>query len=383
MVPRPGTPQHEITSPEGFDIYFFNDRSELAKLVANNTITTNKLSIGQLVNDLFDYYSHTFKWHTEVVSLRTPGGILSKREKKWTSAVQRTSKLQGNYKDRYLISIEDPFEITHNVGRPCFDSGAQAVKIEFQRASAILNELTHIDPENPSVIATPQIGAGVVDEAVGENDNDNDNDHDVNSDINADIDTIDSTNNEHNDVEPASSPITPTTPQLQPSTVAAPSSSLSLPSQPHSLPHPKTLEEAYALTMDKLLEPRAVSEKFHIEEEGRIQKERRVLIKMVRQGVTTGEMKAMMVAAANAAREARDDNNTTNNNSNNSSSSNNTRVNTNNKRDGNSNNFGAARSVYSGDHRSGRGDNRRGNRGKKEEKVEIDLEKYRGQIYDF
>jgi len=368
MAPRPGTPQYEITSPEGFDIYFFNDRAELAKLVANNAITINKLSIGQLINDFFDYYSHTFKWHTEVVSLRTRGGILSKQEKGWTSAVQRTSKLQGNYKDRYLIGIEDPFEITHNVGRPCFDSGAQAVKIEFQRASAIMNELTHIDPENPSVFAIPQPDTGAV-VAVDSKDNGND----INTDVNVDIDETNiTTTDADTDIELASSSLPPTTATTQ----AAPSPSLQQ-SEPQAKPQPKTLEEAYAFTMDKLLEPRGITEEFVREEKERVEKERRVLVKMVRQGVTTGEMKAMMITAAAVAREARDSNHNINNNNNNSSSSRGPRITrVLNRTLADRRKSGSSDGSNGGKHRQNEG-------GTNDKEVEIDLEKFRNQVHDF
>jgi terminal uridylyltransferase len=117
-----------------------------------------------------------FDWGRDVLSLRTPGGRLSKQEKGWTGArtvreVQETQLVQETkpaqqpnhpptsppvethaagqskapkapdvkeVRHRYLFAIEDPFETDHNVARTVMHSGIVSIRDEFRRAWNIL-----------------------------------------------------------------------------------------------------------------------------------------------------------------------------------------------------------------------------------------------------
>ncbi|KAL0428965.1 UNVERIFIED_CONTAM: UTP:RNA uridylyltransferase 1 [Sesamum radiatum] len=67
----------------------------------------NGESIAQLVWAFFHYWAYCHDYANDVISVRT-GSTLSKRAKDWTRRV-------GN--DRHLICIEDPFEVSHDLGR--------------------------------------------------------------------------------------------------------------------------------------------------------------------------------------------------------------------------------------------------------------------------
>lgn len=55
--------------------------------------------------------------------------VVSKREKDWTRRV-------GN--DRHLICIEDPFEISHDLGRVVDKYSIKVLREEFERAADIM-----------------------------------------------------------------------------------------------------------------------------------------------------------------------------------------------------------------------------------------------------
>ncbi|OVA00173.1 PAP/25A-associated [Macleaya cordata] len=96
----------------------------------------NKESIAQLVWAFFDYWAHRHDYANAVISVRT-GSIISKRAKEWTRRI-------GN--DRHLICIEDPFEISHDLGRVVDKFTIKTLREEFERAANIMQ----YDP-NPCV----------------------------------------------------------------------------------------------------------------------------------------------------------------------------------------------------------------------------------------
>uniref|UniRef100_K3WK66 CCHC-type domain-containing protein n=1 Tax=Globisporangium ultimum (strain ATCC 200006 / CBS 805.95 / DAOM BR144) TaxID=431595 RepID=K3WK66_GLOUD len=78
-------------------------------------------SVGALLLGFFQFYASQFNIEDEVVSVRT-GAPLSKATK-WSHSVP------------WRISIEDPFELTHDVGRVIFNRKGQGIlNFEFQRA---------------------------------------------------------------------------------------------------------------------------------------------------------------------------------------------------------------------------------------------------------
>jgi len=96
----------------------------------------NKETLGQLLSAFFYYWAFHHEYANSVISVRT-GGLLSKNEKDWTRRI-------GN--ERHLICIEDPFEISHDLGRVVDKHSIRVLKEEFQRAAEIMQD----DPD-PSV----------------------------------------------------------------------------------------------------------------------------------------------------------------------------------------------------------------------------------------
>ncbi|KAI9721032.1 MAG: hypothetical protein M1812_002512 [Candelaria pacifica] len=185
---------------EGYDIRFWRDEAQIASLAASGQLTENRSSLGVLLRGFFLYYAHQglfspgggFNWSQSVLSLRTPGGLLTKREKGWTGAKTtvdgkdvenrtgvgkekktdevktdkvnppNTQPADNNPKSieakeskdptpagkeirhRYLIAIEDPFETTHNVARTVTHFGICAVRDEFRRTVRILGRVGRI-----------------------------------------------------------------------------------------------------------------------------------------------------------------------------------------------------------------------------------------------
>jgi hypothetical protein len=115
-------------------------------------LSRNKESVGTLLRGFFEYFSHEgnhvvsggFHWGTDVLSLRTLGGLVPKRTKGWTGAkttIVQSSTTEQESKEirhRYLFAIEDPFEIEHNVARTVTHSGICAIRNEFRRAWRII-----------------------------------------------------------------------------------------------------------------------------------------------------------------------------------------------------------------------------------------------------
>ncbi|OIW18992.1 hypothetical protein TanjilG_31050 [Lupinus angustifolius] len=96
----------------------------------------NKETIAQLVWGFFYYWAYCHDYTNDVISVRT-GSIISKREKNWTRRI-------GN--DRHLICIEDPFEMSHDLGRVVDKHSIKVLREEFERAADIMQ----FDP-NPCV----------------------------------------------------------------------------------------------------------------------------------------------------------------------------------------------------------------------------------------
>ncbi|KAJ8466406.1 hypothetical protein OPV22_028958 [Ensete ventricosum] len=88
----------------------------------------NKESIARLLWGFFHYWAYHHDYTDAVISIRT-GSIISKRAKDWTRRI-------GN--DRHLICIEDPFDISHDLGRVVDKYSIKILREEFERAADIL-----------------------------------------------------------------------------------------------------------------------------------------------------------------------------------------------------------------------------------------------------
>jgi DNA polymerase sigma len=135
---------------DGFDCTFYTPAS-------NNAPNTD--SLARLVLLFFRYYAHEFCWAEHVVTVRS-GGVQRKKEKDWLEpddqeeldteadaeerggrdgdeeggAVERRSKKR----DHFLVAIEDPFEVSHNLGRVVDRGGFETLRYEFARCYHLL-----------------------------------------------------------------------------------------------------------------------------------------------------------------------------------------------------------------------------------------------------
>lgn len=133
----------------GYSVRFWRNEPEIIQAAQAGRLSHNRQSVGALLRGFFQFYASIspgynygprppqFYWTTEVLSLRTPGGIRTKQEKGWVSA---TTKITAEKKvtNRYLFAIEDPFELDHNVARTVTHRGIVAIRDEFRRAWRIL-----------------------------------------------------------------------------------------------------------------------------------------------------------------------------------------------------------------------------------------------------
>lgn len=175
----------------GRDVRFWRNEVEIKDLANRGLLNHNKDSVGHLLRGFFEYFAHGgqmstvrnrgFDWGREVLSLRTPGGILTKQEKGWVGAktvtetttisapitpsipVQSKTSAEGNsataeetqtrplksktveetkeIRHRYLFAIEDPFELDHNVARTVTHNGIVSIRDEFRRAWRIIKDI--------------------------------------------------------------------------------------------------------------------------------------------------------------------------------------------------------------------------------------------------
>ncbi|KAG9228574.1 caffeine-induced death protein-like protein [Amylocarpus encephaloides] len=184
------------TTCNGCDVRFWRNEAEIKDLADRKMLNHNHDSIGFLIRGFYEYYAQIgqlstvktrgFDWSREVLSLRTPGGRLSKQEKGWvgakttvetkivTSPRTIATKVSESTKDehtggivsvdserdaktpkhaskqieetkevrhRYLFAIEDPFELDHNVARTVTHDGIVSIRDEFRRALRIIRNI--------------------------------------------------------------------------------------------------------------------------------------------------------------------------------------------------------------------------------------------------
>lgn len=197
---------------QGKYVWFWKNEEEIQAAAKQGGLTQNRDPIGLLLRRFFEYYAQGnmmssghmrgFDWGRDVISLRTPGGILSKQTKGWTGAktvleVQSTDKppalepempqanpvtgpeAQGGstsiataqpqgsqdpatasrvpqdrgkhevkeVRHRYLFAIEDPFELDHNVARTVTHNGIVSIRDEFRRAWRIIRGAGRHQPQ--------------------------------------------------------------------------------------------------------------------------------------------------------------------------------------------------------------------------------------------
>ena len=140
----------------GYDVRFWRNEEEIVRAAREGRLTQNRQSIAALLCGFFRYFASqgghygrqaNFYWTSEVLSLRTPGGIMSKQDKGWVSATTIVTA-EKKVTNRYLFAIEDPFEIDHNVARTVTHRGIVTIRDEFRRAGRILGSVGRgMEPE--------------------------------------------------------------------------------------------------------------------------------------------------------------------------------------------------------------------------------------------
>ncbi|KAI4184695.1 MAG: hypothetical protein LQ348_004512 [Seirophora lacunosa] len=135
---------------EGHNVRFWRNETMIQHWATQGLITLDRQStVGSLLRGFFQYFatpSGGFSWSMEVLSLRTPGGILTKQQKQWIAAktevldpVKAGEKGQ-EVRQRYLFAIEDPFETNHNIARTVVHNGIVAIRDEFRRAHRLIQQ---------------------------------------------------------------------------------------------------------------------------------------------------------------------------------------------------------------------------------------------------
>lgn len=146
----------ETFSPErplirGYVVRFWQEE-DIRQAAQAGPLSQNTETVGSLLRGFFRYYTtvspsgsygspptRQFHWVREVLSLRTPGGILTKQQKGWVSQ-ETTVTVEKKVTNRYLFSIEDPFELDHNVARTVTFGNCKTIREEFSRVWRILGE---------------------------------------------------------------------------------------------------------------------------------------------------------------------------------------------------------------------------------------------------
>lgn len=140
---------------DGYNVRFWRSEKEIKEYARRRMLTRNTQDgIGILICGFFNYYAVQnkfspaggFSWSQEVISLRTQGGTLQKKTKDWIGAkivVEPAGSGQEprEIKHRYLLAIEDPFELSHNIARTVINAGIVSIRDEFRRAIFIIQKV--------------------------------------------------------------------------------------------------------------------------------------------------------------------------------------------------------------------------------------------------
>jgi len=112
---------------EGHNCYFCDDLEHVEKLGFMRNCR-NTETVGQLLLGFFSFLgaSNGFNYRDDVVSIRE-GRPLTKADKEWTAS-------SNTRRDRFWLCIEDPFELSHNLGRVADRDSLYTMRGEFMRA---------------------------------------------------------------------------------------------------------------------------------------------------------------------------------------------------------------------------------------------------------
>ncbi|KAL8899790.1 MAG: hypothetical protein Q9207_006013 [Kuettlingeria erythrocarpa] len=141
---------------DGYGVRFWRNEEAIQRCAMQGHVTPDReSSVGCLLKGFFQYFATPtggFSWAMEVLSLRTPGGILTKAQKGWVAAKTEVldPAVEGQkgqeVRQRYLFAIEDPFETNHNIARTVVHNGIVAIRDEFRRANRLIHQAGNGQP---------------------------------------------------------------------------------------------------------------------------------------------------------------------------------------------------------------------------------------------
>ncbi len=141
---------------DGYGVRFWRNEEAIQQCAMQGQVTPDReSSVGCLLKGFFQYFATPtggFSWAMEVLSLRTPGGIVTKVQKGWIAAKTEVldPAVEGQkgqeVRQRYLFAIEDPFETNHNIARTVVHNGIVAIRDEFRRANRLIHQAGNGQP---------------------------------------------------------------------------------------------------------------------------------------------------------------------------------------------------------------------------------------------
>eukprot|EP01116_Phalansterium_solitarium_P018997 TRINITY_DN5187_c0_g1_i1.p1 TRINITY_DN5187_c0_g1~~TRINITY_DN5187_c0_g1_i1.p1 ORF type:complete len:881 (-),score=217.39 TRINITY_DN5187_c0_g1_i1:37-2679(-) len=120
-------PNQQQVMVQGYDCTYFRNVNALRDFSRRNAT-----SVGELLAGFFRLYAQEFDYENSVVSVRL-GRFLSKQEKRWDAP-----NVKDTPRDQFFLTIEDPFEITHNLGRIVDKNTLAAIQGEIKRAYRLI-----------------------------------------------------------------------------------------------------------------------------------------------------------------------------------------------------------------------------------------------------
>ncbi|KAF9638738.1 PAP/25A-associated [Lasiodiplodia theobromae] len=105
----------------GEESSFFDDLEQIRDFGKDN-----KESLGQLLFQFFRLYGHDFDYERDVVSVRN-GRFLTRKEKGWEVD-------SGNKEGRFRLCVEEPFNVSRNLGNSADDYAFRGIHLEVRQA---------------------------------------------------------------------------------------------------------------------------------------------------------------------------------------------------------------------------------------------------------
>lgn len=117
---RPADPA-DLPIVENFDVYYYSKISDLLSFGQANSSTLSDLLLG-----FFRFYGWDFDFEHQVISVRK-GRALTREEKGWETC-------KASVRMYYFFALEDPFEVSHNLGKAVNWRPFRLLSREFRRA---------------------------------------------------------------------------------------------------------------------------------------------------------------------------------------------------------------------------------------------------------